>query len=339
MVRKIKTPEMSIHDTQPPIDAVILWVDGDDPAWKARCDAARGGNALTRRDDIGGDLRFRQMREIDWCVAGINRFAPFIRKIFIVTDGQDPNLENTVGKWFENPIPVEIVDHKVIFRGYERYLPTYQCNSLETMIHRIPGISERFVYFNDDFVLTNHVRPEDWFTSDGKVVEYGKWMPNFMLDLLHAIKPKKNGLKTVGFKDIMENGAKLVGSQKTLLMRHTPHPVLKSLSDRLLIEYPECVDINSRDKFRAPCQFNPQVAKHILAHREGRLEVRSPKGKTLFLKPFANRPNYLRNHLKPYLSGKPLPPFTCINSLAEADPEDRKEFIDFMYQLFELHDK
>lgn len=333
----MKTP--TSHNAQQPtpdnpIDAVILWVDGDDPAWKSRCDAARGGDALTRRADIGGDLRFRQMREIDWCVAGINKFASFIRRIYIVTDGQNPHLENTVGKWFEHPIPVEIVDHKVIFRDYEQYLPTFQCNSLETMIHRIPGLSERFVYFNDDFVLTNYVKPDDWFSDDGGVVEYGKWMPNFMLDLLHAIKPKKNGLKVVGFKDIMENGARLVGSNKTLLMRHTPHPVLKSLSERLLKEYPESVDINSRDKFRAPCQYNPQVAKHILAHREGKLTVRSPKGKTLFLKPFANRPNYLRNHLKPYIAGKSLPPFMCINSLAEADPDDRKAFLDFMHEVF-----
>lgn len=315
------------------IDAVILWVDGDDPQWKARCEVARNGNELTRRDDIGGNLRFRQMREIDWCVASINKFAPWTRRIYIVTDGQNPHLENTVGKWFENPIPMEIVDHKVIFRGYEQYLPQFQCNSLETMIHRIPGISERFVYFNDDFILSNHVKPEDWFGDNGEIVEYGKWMPNFMLDLLHAIKPKKNGLKTVGFKDIMENGAKLVGSNKTLLMRHTPHPVLKSLSERLLAEYPEAVDINCRDKFRAPCQYNPQEAKHILAHREGKLKVVSPKGKTLFLKPFANRPYYLRNHLKPYLQGKPLPPFMCINSLAEADPDDRKVYIDFMNKL------
>lgn len=320
--------------TDKDIDAVILWVDGDDPEWKARCEVARCGNPITRRNDIGGDLRFRQMREIDWCVAGINKFASFVRKIFIVTDGQDPHLENTVDKWFENPIPVEIVDHKVIFRGYEQYLPTFQCNSLETMIHRIPGLSERFVYFNDDVVLTNYVKPEDWFSEDGGVVEYGKWMPNFLLDLLHAIKPKKNGLKVVGFKDIMENGARLVGSHNTLLMSHTPHTVLKSLSKRLLEEYPDCVDINSRDKFRAPCQYNPQVAKHILAHRAGKLTVRSPKGKTLFLKPYSNRPYYLRNHLKPYIAGKPLPPFMCINSLAEADPQDRKVFIDFMSSLF-----
>ncbi len=316
------------------IDAVILWVDGDDPVWKAKCDKARGGDELTKRDDIGGDLRFRQMREIDWCVAGINKFASFIRRIYIVTDGQDPHLENTVGKWFENPIPIEIVDHKVLFRDYEQYLPIFQSNGIETMTHRIPGLSERFVNFNDDFVLTNYVNPEDWFTEKDDIVDCGKWMPNFLLDILHAIKPQKNGLKTVGYKDIMENTAKLLGMKKTFLMRHNPHPMLKSLGEKLFKEYPECIDINCRDKFRAPCQFNAQEANHLMAAKEGRLKVVSPKGKTLFLKPFANRPYYLRNHLKPYFEGKPMPPFTCINSLAEADPEDRQIFLDFMNKLF-----
>lgn len=320
--------------SQEPIDAVILWVDGDDPEWKARCDKARGGNALTHRDDIGGDLRFRQMREIDWCVAGINKFASFIRRIYIVTDGQNPHLENTVGKWFENPIPVEIVDHKVVFRGFEQYLPIFQSNGIETMTHRIPGLSERFVNFNDDFVLTNYVKPEDWFTEDGKVVDYGKWMPNYLLDLLHAIKPKKNGLKTVGFKDIMENTSKLMGFNKTFLMRHTPHPMLKSLGDKFFKEYPEAIHLNCKDRFRAPCQYNAQEANHLMAEKEGILIVNSPKGKTLFLKPFANRPKYLRNHIRPYLQGKPLPPFMCINSLAEADSEDRKVFLEFMNQIF-----
>lgn len=316
------------------IDAVILWVDGDDPEWKARCEAARCGNPITHRNDIGGDLRFRQMREIDWCVASINKFASFVRKIFIVTDGQDPHLENTVDKWFDNPIPVEIVDHKVIFRGYEQYLPIFQSNGIETMTHRIPGLSEKFVNFNDDFLLSNHVKPTDWFTEDGSVVDYGKWMPNILLDLLHAIKPKKNGLKIVGFKDIMENTSKLMGMKKTFLMRHTPHPMLKSLGEKFFSEFPECIDVNCCDKFRAPCQFNAQEANHLMAAKEGKLKVVSPKGKTLFLKPYSNRPYYLRNHLKPYIAGKPLPPFMCINSLAEADSQDRKAFIDFMSSLF-----
>lgn len=321
-----------------PIDAVILWVDGDDPVWRAKCEEARGGDALTMRDDIGGDLRFRQMREIDWCVAGINKFAPWIRRIYIVTDGQDPHLENTVEKWFDYTIPVEIVDHKVIFRGYEQYLPIFQSNGIETMTHRIPGLSERFVNFNDDFVLINHISPEYWFTKDGKKVDYGKWMPNVLLDLLHAVKPKKNGVKEVGYKDMMENSSRLLGMHITFLMRHTPHPMLKSLGEKLFKEYPECIHLNCKDKFRAPCQFNAQEANHLMAYKEGMLKTVSPNGKTLFLKPFANKPYYLRNHIKPYLPGnlhgKIIPPFMCINSLAEADPEDREAFMEFLYSRF-----
>lgn len=317
------------------IDAVILWVDGDDPVWKEKCDKARNGNQLTRRNDIGGELRFRQMREIDWCVASINKFAPFIRKIFIVTDGQDPHLENTVGKWFKNPVPVEIVDHKVIFRGYEKYLPLFQCRAIELMVPRIPGLAEHFVYFNDDFLLTNNVRPEDWFTPDGKVVDYGGWMPNVLLDILHFLKPKKNGLKAVGYKDTMMNSAKLLGFNRTFIMRHNPHAQLKSAGLRLLSEYPEVVEINCKDKFRTALQFNPQEARQLLAFSEGKLLIRSASGKVLFLKPFADRPRYLRNHLKPYMNGRPLPLFTCINSIAMADPDDREFFVGLMKRLFE----
>lgn len=317
-----------------PIDAVILWVDGDDPEWKARCEAARGGNPLTRRNDVGGELRFRQMREIDWCVASINKFAPFIRKIFIITDNQNPHLENTVGKWFANPIPVEIVDHKVIFRGYEQYLPVFQCRALELMMHRIPGLSEHFVYFNDDFLLSNQVNIEDWFSKNGGVVEYGNWMPNFLLDILHFLKPKKDGLKQVGFKDTMMNGAKLLGFHRTLIMRHNPHALLKSAGEKLISEYPQVVEINCRDKFRTSTQFNVQEARQLIAYREGMLELRSAKGKVLFLKPFADRPFYLRNHLKKYMAVEPLPKFMCINSLAMADPDDRQYFLDFMSKIF-----
>ncbi len=317
-----------------PIDAVILWVDGDDPEWKAKCDSARGGNALTRRNDIGGELRFRQMREIDWCVASINKFAPFIRKIFVITDNQNPHLENTVGKWFENPIPVEIVDHKVIFRGYEKYLPVFQCRALELMMHRIPDLSEHFVYFNDDFLLSNHIKVEDWFSKDGGIVEYGNWMPNFLLDILHFLKPKKDGLKQVGFKDTMMNGAKLLGFNKTLIMRHNPHALLKSMGEKLMEKYPQVIEINCKDKFRTGSQFNVQEARQLLTYCDGKMELKSAKGKVLFLKPFASRPSYLRDHLKKYVEGKPLPYFMCINSLAMADSEDRNFFLNFMKTLF-----
>lgn len=314
------------------IDVVIEWVDGDDPQWKARCEEARGGDPTLLRGDVGGNLRFRQMREIDWCVASINRFAPFVRRIFVVTDRQNPHLERTVDKWIDNPIPVEIVDHSVIFRGYEDSLPVFNSRSIESVIHRIPALAEHYVLMNDDMFLMAPVSPEDWFKSDGCPVAYGKWNPAWALRLLRNIKPRKDGRRQVGFKDSMLKGADIVGSRKVLVVSHTPRPFLKSAGENLAALYPDAVSSNINHKFRSPDQYNTGAAEYLLLDRAHRLHVKSPSGLVLFLKPFANRPNYLRDHLKRVKNQK----FGCINSIPMADPEDAKAFIKWISQLLDI---
>ena len=74
-----------------PIDAVIAWVDGNDPVHKKKRHEYAGVKELSN-DEVGGDIRFTSVGEIRFCVASLLRFAQFIRKIFIVTDGQDPGL-------------------------------------------------------------------------------------------------------------------------------------------------------------------------------------------------------------------------------------------------------
>jgi hypothetical protein len=69
---------------------------------------------------------------------------------------------------------VEIVDHTVLFAGYERNLPTFNNRSLLSALWRIPGLSARYLYLNDDFALLRPVEPEDFF-RDGKVVLRGQW--------------------------------------------------------------------------------------------------------------------------------------------------------------------
>lgn len=83
-----------------PIDAVITWVDGNDPEHRRkRLSYEKGGES--RLDDVAGDIRYVSIGEIRYCVASILRFAPFVRKIFIVTDGQDPCL----GDFIESRFP------------------------------------------------------------------------------------------------------------------------------------------------------------------------------------------------------------------------------------------
>ena len=151
------------------IDAVITWVDGDDPRHKAKRQAFSTPE-MVAKENVAGDTRFNNLGEIFYCVASINRFAPWINKIYLVTDEQDPHLEPFLEQHFpEGYIPIEIIDHKTIFRGYEKYLPTFNSISIESMTWRIPGLSDRFVEFNDDLILAAPVTPEDFFTEKGIV--------------------------------------------------------------------------------------------------------------------------------------------------------------------------
>ena len=189
------------------IDAVITWVDGNDTNHRQKRHRYCPQEVL-KASDKAGDERYANIGEIFWCIASINRFAPWINKIFIVTDEQDPHVEDFLALTFpEGSIPVEVVDHKQIFEGYGEYLPTFNSISIETMTWRIPGLSKYYIEFNDDLMLTAPVSPEDFFTADGKVICYGKWASIPFTRLTRLFKPKG----TVTTKSSHANGAVMAG--------------------------------------------------------------------------------------------------------------------------------
>ena len=91
-----------------PIDVVVTWVDGNDPALNARR-AAYIRPDEAREKDIAAPTRYADRGEIHWCIRSVNKFMPWVNRIFIVTDSQDPKVASR--------IPVEIIDHRVIFSG------------------------------------------------------------------------------------------------------------------------------------------------------------------------------------------------------------------------------
>ena len=143
------------------IDAVITWVDGSEENYKKKIE-----KHLTTSTNYKS--RYLQANEIEYCVKSILKFAPFVRRIFIVTDNQKPSFKNLEDLIVSNK--VKIVDHKEIFKGYEKYLPTFNIRSIDAMLHRIEDLSEKFVYFNDDVFLINNIREEDWFLENKGVL-------------------------------------------------------------------------------------------------------------------------------------------------------------------------
>ena len=302
------------------IDAVITWVDGNDPVHreKRRRFAAPG---MLQSDDVAGDTRFVEVGEIAWCVASINRFAPWINKIYIVTDAQDPHLESFMERNFpEGYIPMEIVDHSVIYRGFEEYLPTFNASSIEAMTWRIPGLSDRYIEFNDDLMLCRPVSVSDFFTEDGKSVCYaGKANIPFTM-FTRLFKSTADGHKKVTFKGILCNAARLAGNRWSFLrINHTPKALRKDFYEQYFTRHPDHLIRNLRCRFRDPDMYVPELLQFTLLQKHGYCVVRPVKGNLFYLQPNGHA-GYVLSKLEILKKGKHL--FCCFNSIDKASPDE-----------------
>ena len=316
------------------IDAVITWVDGDDPRHRAKREQY-GNTKIMRAEDVAGATRYNSLGEIFYCVASINRFAPWINKIYLVTDEQDPNLGPFLAKHFPaGHIPIEIVDHKVIFEGYEHCLPTFNSISIESMTWRIPGLSDRFIEFNDDLILSAPVTPDDFFTEDG-VVCYGKWCSTFFVRLSRMLKYRSDGSKKVTYKETMCNGAARAGSSNRFIkVHHTPKALLKSVYAEFFAQHPEALHENISHRFRFAGQYNPQQLQYILLAKRGRCVMRSVEDNLLYIKP-KRELDYVKGKLKMF-TRKSGYKFGCFNSLDQASEEGLKMIIAWIEQRIGL---
>ncbi len=135
------------------IDFVILWVDMNDPDWRAEF-SKYSGRTVNPSNSVS-EARFRENGFLKYWFRGVAKFAPWVRTIHFVTNCKTPD-------WLDLSNPkLRIVDHKEIIPA--EYLPTFNSGVIERYIHRIPGLAEHFVYFNDDFYIINHVRKERFF--------------------------------------------------------------------------------------------------------------------------------------------------------------------------------
>ena len=316
------------------IDAVITWVDGEDPRHKAKREQYGSKRSLSR-DDVAGSTRFTSLGEIFYCVASLNRFASWLNKIYIVTDEQDPQLGDFITKHFPNgSIPVEIVDHKVIFKGYEHYLPTFNSISIESMTWRIPGLSEHYIEFNDDLILAAPTTPEDFFTADGKVVCYGKKYSSFYTTVAHLLRRHRDGSRQVSFRQTMMNAAKLLGIRRQFIkIYHTPKALKRSVYVKYFESHERNLTRNIRHRFREPSQYNVEELQYLLLRREHNLELR-PADNLLYLKPKKDN-EYIAKKLAEF-DAKPKHIFGCFNSIDQMTEESRRMTIDWIMRRIGL---
>ena len=148
-------------ENQQSIDFVITWVDGSDETWQQEKRETLLHQGLSEKVDDRKE-RYREWDNLQYWFRGVEKYAPWVRKIHFVTWGHLPKWLNT-----EHP-RIHIVNHKDFIP--EEYRPTFNSHTIEWNFHRIPDLAEQFVYFNDDIFLTNRVCQEDFF-KNGKPVD------------------------------------------------------------------------------------------------------------------------------------------------------------------------
>lgn len=313
---------MSLNDK---IDAVITWVDGNDPVHQAKRAQFLTNKRENARKDVAGETRFNQVGEIYCCIASILRFAPWINKIYIVTDNQDPHVEDYIKIHFpDNKIPVEVVDHKVVFEGYEKHLPTFNSLAITSVLWRIPGINERFILFNDDVMLQRPVTPEDFY-RDNKIVLYGRrWISvneTRITLVLQTLMRRLVGKKALlSFKKFMYNAARVTQSARFVRLDHTPHAFFKSVFSEFYATNPQCLEDNVRHRFRNKEQYSAAELHHLLAVKQGRADVALRKKCGVTLSPYMYDIEGLKRELQKIADDAQCLYF-CVNSLDQSSPE------------------
>jgi hypothetical protein len=145
-----------------PIDLVYTWVDGADPEHRRLAE----GHA-TRPSDLNPERTRDVHALLRYSLRSVEAYAPWVRTVYVVT------CRPQAPAWLDRACPrVRVVHHDEIFDD-ARYLPTFNCHAIESYLHRIPGLSERFLYLNDDYLFGRPVSPDDFVAGDGTILVYG----------------------------------------------------------------------------------------------------------------------------------------------------------------------
>lgn len=263
-----------------PIDFVIPWVDGGDPQWQQQKRKWESSVADDAQID-NSSMRYRDWDNLRYWFRGVEKFAPWVRHVYFITNGQKPDWLNAGCE------KLRFVTHEEYIPA--EYLPTFSSHVIETNLHRIPDLAEQYVYFNDDTFLLREISPELFF-REGLPVLPAELHPicpfkgtstllghvyfnmfaavnrnfnfreSFRQNRKKWLSPKYNGLKSVLTNWFYSKYSGFIGFER----EHMPVPIRKSTMERVWAAEPELMETTSKNRFRT----GDDVSQYIFRYWE-----------------------------------------------------------------------
>ncbi len=253
------------------IDFVVAYVDDCDPKWQSKRD---------RYADTADKIskRYRSWDNLHYWFRCIAKYAPWVHRIFLLTDDQVPdwlNLDNE---------KIVTVDHRDFIP--EEYLPVFSSHPIELNLHRIKELSEQFVYFNDDVFVTATVKP-DLFFKNGLPCEYPAQSPykakdpsfsHILYNNIAAINQKYDRIEVLRkYKNLFYSPKNTDGMKKNLFYSfyqgksffgfenlHVSSCLLKSAIEACWKEFEYELDNTCRHRFRSEEDVNQYLFTYYL---------------------------------------------------------------------------
>ncbi len=300
-----------------PIDVVYTWVNDKDEAWQIQ--RAEYSEFGAKTDRSNSDERFKNRDELRYSMRSIDMFAPWVRNVFLVTNGQKPEWLNLA-----NP-RLKLVHHADIYKNSSD-LPTFNSSSIETQLHHIDGLAEHFLYINDDVFLGQFCTPDDFFFSNGIM----KFFPSAQRALESDIDETREGY-LVADGNAVALMKKSRGRHSRFIMDHTPLPALRSLLASLEAEFPDAWDACSKNRFRGKEDLRPIA---FMAYQFGYLEQRAVPSTISNIYLSLWKPK-IGNQFNSVLKARPYKTF-CINDVGVA-PEHADAVDDMVFNFLESY--
>lgn len=310
-----------VFDVDFDVDLVYLWVDDSDPQWRTRRnDALRkaGRPAENPAPTASGHSseRFRDYGELRFALRSAHRFAPWARHIYLVTDRQVPH-------WLDTSHPdITVVDHQDIFNE-PSHLPTFNSHSIGSRLHHIDGLSDQYLYINDDVFFGRPVSPAQFFHANG-IAKF--FMSKSTLPLASAGDgpPHENARRNV--VRLLEER---YGRTATQTFFHTPVAQRRAIFLEMETEFPEVFEQNLTSRFRSDDDYEPNQWLH---HYYGFMTGKAMPGSIRYDYFDLSDPT-VPDRLSRLLWMRDRDCF-CINDNAEATAENQAFIVDWMAKYF-----
>lgn len=317
-----------------PIDAVISWVDGYDANYQQKLKAFCVEQGIEQKIAVE-PTRIQQCNEIHYCLHSLHRFAPWIRTIYIITDKQiPPSVTALQDSTFGNKI--KIIDQNDLLNELGVQSPVFNSITIEWLIWRIKGLSEQFLYLNDDFFILRDVSPDHFFRNNQMVLR-GEWKVQAEQKISYQLKkylfaltgqPKAQA-KTNPHRAWQEKSARLSGWNKRFyLLPHAPFPLIKETFEDFVAQKPELLMENLRYAFRCPEQVS---SVPLMVHRDikSNRAVYDAKYRAIMVNGANHSLKKIKERLR-YAHTNHSVAFLCMQSIDQASTDTQRYMMDWL---------